>query len=105
MELTLVLDAAKEKADIHDKLWFKMCDAVRLGLDTFYMLTTDCVPYIYYTKKEPSSKGVLKYTMSAYAMYAAAGLIADEQDDHWWTRKHDWDVCLSDRQRSKRGTE
>lgn len=93
MEMIIGLDEAREAVNIHDKLWFKMCDAVRLGLDTFYMLTTDDVPDIYYTRKDPSSQGVMKYTMSVYAKERCIRVIAEEQDMSWWTRKHDWDAC------------
>lgn len=90
MELEISPEYARELAA--QKLYYKIFEAVKFGLATFYMLKGEDVPEDFYVDAQDVGNSVMRYTVSPFAVkYGAAALSVLGND--WLGVPHEWDTC------------
>lgn len=90
MELEITPKMALEQAG--QKLYYKIFEAVKFGLSTFYMLKGEDVPEAFYVDAQDAGNSVMRYTVSPFAVkYGSAALSVLGND--WIGVPHEWDTC------------
>lgn len=90
MELEISPEYARELAS--QKLYYKIFEAVKIGLPTFFMLKGEDVPECFYVDAQDVGNGVLRYTMSPFAVKYGIAAISVLGND-WIGVPHEWDTC------------
>lgn len=90
MELEITPEYAMELAS--QKLYYKIFEAVKLGLDTFFMLKDEDVPDDFYTSVDSAGNCVVRYTLSPFAVKFGIAALSVLGND-WIGVPHEWDTC------------
>lgn len=91
MELEITPEYAMELAS--QKLYYKIFEAVKIGLSTFFMLKGEDVPEDFYVDAQDVGNGVIRYTMSPFAVKFGIAALSVLDDGMWYGYSHDWDTC------------
>lgn len=101
MDLEITPSYAMELAS--QKLYYKIFEAVKLGLPTFFMLKGEDVPDDFCLDVVDVGNGVLRYTMSPFAVkYGIAALSV--LGNGWIGVCHEWDTCQNYKGHKRKGS-